>query len=384
VLPHLLAAADQALSRLAHEEAEQQLRRALQLLGSRPPSAERTRSELDVQLRLGAWSAQLHGTGSPVTWATVARAGELADELADDPTTIATYRGLYEVAIARAEHDGARELAERMLVIAERSGDPSLLALAHLAVGRTLWCQGAPAAARHHLEQSLRLAATAPEAPHEQLPTVVTVQLQLAPVLDLLGQPDEGAALIEAAIDQTRGLTPLVQAGVLTSAALVAGLRRDPTLAGAYAAEALALAAKLPAWLSYVTAVHSWARAVAEGDPADLPRLRQSLDDIQARGAQHLVPWGLGLLAEAELLAGQPDDALGLLDDALGRVARSGERMYEAELHRLRGGALLACAPPRPAEANEALGTAVAVAERQGAELLARRAAEDLRRLTPA
>ena len=384
VLPHLLAAADQALSRLAHEEAEQQLRRALELLESRPPSAERTRSELGVQLRLGGLSAQLHGIGSPTTWATVARAGELADELADDPTTIATYRNLYEVAVARAEHDGARELAERMLVIAGRSGDPSLLAVAHLAVGRTLWCQGAPAGAREHLEESLRLAATAPEAPHEQLPVVVTVQLQLAPVLDLLGLPEEGSELIETAIRQTRGLTPLVRAGVLTSAALVAGLRRDPTLAGAYAAEALALAAKLPAWLSYATAVHSWAQAVA-GDPAaDVARLRRSLDDIQARGAQHLVPWGLGLLAEAELLAGRSDDALRLLDDALGRVARSGERMYEAELHRLRGEALLAGAPARPAEANEALGTAVAVAERQGAELLARRAAEDLRRRTPA
>jgi predicted ATPase len=70
--------------------------------------------------------------------------------------------------------------------------------------------------------------------------------------------------------------------------------------------------------------------------------LRQSLEDIQAGGAQHLVPWGLGLLAEAELLAGRPQEALGLLDDALARVGRSGERMYEAELHRLRGGALLA------------------------------------------
>ena len=65
-------------------------------------------------------------------------------------------------------------------------------------------------------------------------------------------------------------------------------------------------------------------------------------------------PWGLGLLAEAELLAGWPQEALGLLEDALARVGRSGERMYEAELHRLRGGALLAGPPPRRAEAQAA------------------------------
>jgi tetratricopeptide (TPR) repeat protein len=383
VLPYLLAAADQALGRVAHEEAEQQLHRALELLGSMPRSAERTRSELAVQLRLGTLSAQLHGTASLSTRAAVERARELGEELADDPATIAAYRSLYEVAVARAEHAGARELAERMLEIAERSGDPTSLAVTHLALGRTLWCQGEPAAAREQLERSVRLAAAAPEAPHEPLPTLVTAQLQLAPVLDMLGFQEQAAALIDAAIERTRALPPLVRTGVQTSAALVTALRRDPARAHAHAAEALALAAKLPAWLSYATAVLSWTQAL-EGDPAGAVRLRQSLEDIQAAGAQHLVPWGLGLLAEAELLAGRPHEALRLLDDALARVARSGERMYEAELHRLRGEALLACSPPRRTEAQSALGTAIAVARRQGAELLELRAVEGLHRLTPA
>jgi predicted ATPase len=70
------------------------------------------------------------------------------------------------------------------------------------------------------------------------------------------------------------------------------------------------------------------------------------------------------------------------LDDALDRVARSGERMYEAELHRLRGAALLAAAPAHPAEARAAFDNAVAVARQQGSKLLARRAAEDVRRAT--
>jgi DNA-binding SARP family transcriptional activator len=383
-LPHLLAAADQALGRVAHEEAEQQLRRALELLGSMRPSAERTRSELGVHMRLGALSAQLHGIASPSTRVALERARELGEELADDPATIAAYRSLYEVAVARAEHAGARELAERMLEIAERSGDPTSLVVTHLALGRTLWCQGNPAAAREQLERSIRFAATAPEARHEPLPVLVAAQLQLAPVLDLLGTHEHAAELLDAAIGQTRALPPLVRTGVLTSAALVAALGRNPARARAHAAEALALAAKLPALLSYATAVLSWTQAL-EGDPAGgARRLRQSLEEIQAGGAQHLVPWGLSLLAEAELLAGQPNEALRLLDDALARVARSGERMYEAELHRLRGETLLACSPSRRIEAQAALGTAVAVARQQGAELLERRAVGSLHRLTPA
>jgi predicted ATPase len=89
----------------------------------------------------------------------------------------------------------------------------------------------------------------------------------------------------------------------------------------------------------------------------------------------------MGLLAEAELLAGRPLEALTLLDDALAQVERSGERMYLAELHRLRAGALLACSPPRPDAARAALDSAVGVAREQGAVLLERRAVDELHRL---
>ncbi len=381
VLPHLLAGADQAMSRLGHEEAEQQLRRALELLASMPPSTERTQSELAVQLRLGALFSQLEGAAAPSTRATVARAAELADELADDSATVAAHRSLYEVAVARAEHGAARQLAERMLAVAERAQDPALLTIAHLAVGRTLWCQGNPAAARGHLEQSLQLAGAVPDAPHDPLPISITVQLQLAPVLDLLGKRQRANELLEAATGGTRDLSPLMGAGILTSAALVSALGRDLIGARTYATQALELAARLPVWLSYATAVLEWTRAV-DGDPTlDIDLLRRSLDDIQAGGGQHLVPWGRGLLAEAEMLTGQPEEALRILDDALRQAVRSGERMYEAELNRLRSAALLRVMPAQPAQARAALDRAMTVANQQGSELLAQRAAEDVGRL---
>lgn len=381
VLPHLLAGADQAMSRLGHEQAEQQLRRALELLASMPPSTERTQSELAVQLRLGALFSQLEGAAAPSTRATVARAAELADELADDSATVAAHRSLYEVAVARAEHDAARQLAERMLAVAERAQDPALLTIAHLAVGRTLWCQGNPAAAREHLELSLQLAGAVPDAPHDPLPISITVQLQLAPVLDLLGMRQRASELLEAATGGTRDLSPLMGAGILTSAALVSALGRDLTAARTYATQALELAARLPVWLSYATAVLEWTKAV-DGDPTlDIDLLRRSLDDIQAGGGQHLVPWGRGLLAEAEMLSGRPEEALRILDAAVRQVVRSGERMYEAELHRLRSAALLCVMPAQPAQARAALDRAMTVANQQGSELLAQRAAEDVGRL---
>ena len=142
---------------------------------------------------------------------------------------------------------------------------------------------------------------------------------------------------LAAAITRTRAAPPLVRAGVFTSTALIYALRRDVAVAGEHARRALELAAGLPAWFSYASAVEGWVRAV-QGDPAGGARvLRASLDEIRSRGARHLVGWVLGLLAEAEALAGDTGEGLRLLDEARALVAQTGERMYEAELDRLRG-----------------------------------------------
>ncbi|MEV6488266.1 hypothetical protein AB0M20_06465, partial [Actinoplanes sp. NPDC051633] len=146
----------------------------------------------------------------------------------------------------------------------------------------------------------------------------------------------ESDAQMDAVIAATRGAQPLIRAGVFTSAALISALRRDVTTAGAHATRALELAGPLPAWFSYAAAVQSWARAF-DGDPAGGARgLRKSLDAIRARGARHLVGWVLGLLAEAEGLAGNAEESARLLDEADALVELTGERIYEAELRRLR------------------------------------------------
>jgi predicted ATPase len=88
--------------------------------------------------------------------------------------------------------------------------------------------------------------------------------------------------------------------------------------------------------------VLGWVQAL-DGDAAGADvRMRRHLDDLAAGGAQHLLAWGIGLLAEACLRDHRPAEALRLLDDALARVERTGERLYEAELHRLRAVSLSA------------------------------------------
>jgi DNA-binding SARP family transcriptional activator len=376
-LPHVLAAAELCLDTFAHEEAERQLRRSLDLLAATPPSSGRSAAELPIQQRLGSLMVQLHGTGTEEAWACFTRARELAEELSDESAALAALRSLYEVAFARADHRLAGDLAEAMLRMAQHSDDPAVLVVSHMSLGRTLWCQGRLTAAREHLERGLEVSSSV-DLSHEFLPPRVPLQLQLAAVLSPLDEPDAAARLLTAAVDEAQEGSPFAHAIGVTGAALVAALGRDLPAARARAAEALDLAERwrIPTPGGYAAVVLSWLRAL-DGSPADaIADIRRHLDQIEAGGAQHLVAWGLGLLAEARLRNDQPAEALHLLDDALARVERTGERLYESELHRLRALSLLASDPRRTDEARIALRRAVTVARDQGSALLQRRATE--------
>ena len=387
-LPFVLAAADHAMAKLAFEQAEQQLRRALEVLESMPPSAERTRRELGVQMRLGSLLGQLSSPGAPEAAAMFERAAELATEAADDPAALPALVGVHSGYTVRAEHDRARALAERVLHGARRSEDPQALLAGHFLLGHTLSVQGELLAARHHLETAVRLAAAMPEATRlPGIPLALGAAGLLEIVLVVLGLHDQATRVAEAASRAIeRSPHPYAKAAAMVTGEYAAVNSRDPQLLRERAAAAAALCERWGFQMLAVsaTAPLGWAQAI-EGDPAGGARqLRQALARWAATGSQAARPQLLGLLAEAEQLAGRPDEALRLLDDALAQVNRTGERFFEAELHRLKGESLLAMSPLQADEAETAIATAIAVARRQGAKLLEDRATTSLDRLRAA
>ena len=114
---------------------------------------------------------------------------------------------------------------------------------------------------------------------------------------------------------------------------------------------------------------------------AGIIEMRRGLADWQATGAGVMIPVYLGFIAASELARGDIATALRLIDEASRRIEVHGERMYEAEIHRLRGEALLAGARPDPAHAESCFRRAVAVAGAQQARCLELRAAMSLARL---
>jgi predicted ATPase len=97
--------------------------------------------------------------------------------------------------------------------------------------------------------------------------------------------------------------------------------------------------------------------------------------------AANITPHSIALSWHFPTRANQVDNAFGSLDDALRFVEQSGERYYEAELHRLRGELLLACGRASDEEEEGCFRRAIAVARKQEAKSWELRATTSLARL---
>jgi predicted ATPase len=93
------------------------------------------------------------------------------------------------------------------------------------------------------------------------------------------------------------------------------------------------------------------------------------------------MPYWLVLLASAHGRCGQPQEGLATVTEALDAVVRSGERCWEAELHRLQGQLLLQKDAANQAEAEACFHRAIEFARAQKAKSWELRAATSLARL---
>ncbi len=133
-----------------------------------------------------------------------------------------------------------------------------------------------------------------------------------------------------------------------------------------------------------------WALAeqgqVAEG----IEQMRQGLVANRRQGLELFRPSFLTLLAEAYRKAGQTEEGLNTLAEALETVDKTGERWYEAELYRIKGELLLAREGDNQkakgekeavSEAETCFSKAMDIARSQSAKSLELRAVRSLSRL---
>jgi class 3 adenylate cyclase/tetratricopeptide (TPR) repeat protein len=126
-------------------------------------------------------------------------------------------------------------------------------------------------------------------------------------------------------------------------------------------------------WLGICHSVRGWAQAVLGGHDEGIREAREGLTIFERTGAYVPHVYRASCLVEALMEAGRHAEALAEIGRALSRSAGRYDRFWDAEILRLRG--LCRLHEGAPAEsAEQDWRTAIALAERQGARMLALRA----------
>jgi class 3 adenylate cyclase/predicted ATPase len=366
-------------------EAAAQFHKGLDQLALLSDTPERQRQELEFWSALGAVLQAVKGFAAPETGQAYARERELWEQLGSPSEFLQLpyWQSVYHM--VRGEFDLALRLADDLLRLSRERNDTDGLALGHYSSGQNLMFAGRFASSRSHLEAGLALydpishhllVYQAGYHPH------VNSHAILGMVLFCLGFPDQALAWSNAAITAARGLAhpPSVAVGLTFDARLLS-LVGDNTALGERADQLFSLAIEqgFPFWRAEATRFRGWVK-VKNGDVTEgISLLRSSLAAYRATGAEVWTPYQIGFLARACEIAGQVEEAVTLLDEALQIVERKGERWFSAELNRHKGQLLLRQGQTEAAE--ELYRKALSIAEEQEAKLWELRAAASLARL---
>jgi class 3 adenylate cyclase/predicted ATPase len=378
-------AAQRSAARSAMAEAATQFHKGLDQLRLLQDDFARQRQELEFTSSLGVVLRFTKGLASSETGRALARARELWEQLGSplEFVQVPYWQSLHHQ--NRGEFDLAQRLDEDLLRLSRERNDPAGLVLGHLSTGRTLWLAGRFASSRSHLEKVVThhdpisqrlLAHQSGTHPH------AIAKAYLGNALFCLGFPDQALAQSNAVIAEARKCdNPTLLASSLSVGSRLLWLVGDIGAVDQWAGQLVEVATEqgFPHWHGEGTVYRGWVM-VKNGDVAEgISLLRSGSSAYRATGAETFMPHYIALLAEAYEIAGQIEEAVTLLDDALQTAARTGERWFLAELNRHKGQLMLR--QGRSEAAEELYRQALRIAAEQGGKIWELRAAASLARL---
>ncbi|MCP3467848.1 AAA family ATPase [Bradyrhizobium sp. CCGUVB23] len=382
-----LQAGKKAAMRSANLEAIAHLRKGIEVSTHLADSAQRDRRELDFQFALGPCLIATEGPASPHAVATFARARELCQRLGDPPEQLQIMFWLTTASVIRGELPVAEEMISALLDLAEARGDRPTLLNAMRGQGMIRLFMGHLTGAHDVIERAYE----AFEASSEQDRLAARAAGQDAGVADLalmswvlwlLGRADTAVARINAAIQRADDTShPHSQAYACYYASILHALRGEFLATHRYAERCLALSEEhgFRQWRGLARAVRGISASFLDPSSAALAEIRTAMNEYRSAGYQLGITALYVLLSPALLSSHQYEATLELIEQGLATTSRNSERIFEAELYRLKARALLLHGVPQAgAEAQSILDHGLTIARSQHAKALEIRVAVDL------
>jgi predicted ATPase/class 3 adenylate cyclase len=384
---HWLRAGRIAAATSANIEATAHLQRGIEAARRLPNGLDKDRLELDLQLALAPCLIATQGPASNLAMATSSRARELCERLGDPPEYLHVMFWVATAAVMRGELVRANETVVDLIALAEGRNDRSALLNARRGHAMILLFLGALTESLDECRRAIELFDTSDEA--EKLAARDAGQDAGAAARALLswglwlhGDVDEAVAQLAAAIERADAVKhPHTQAYVFYYSSILYALRGEPSIAQSYAERCLTLSDKhgFRQWGGLSRAIRDICVAMTCPSTSAFDDVTSALDECRKAGDQLGITSLFVLLCPALLLHAQPRAALEIAEQGLAIANDNNERVFEAELCRLKACALLADrASDARTDANALLGRALSVARVQDARTLELRAAANL------
>ena len=382
-VPYLLEAGEEAYLLSASEQAISYLNRGLELLKELPHSRERDRLEYSLQAALSQPLLSMYGYAAEQQ--AYIRAAELAQQLGEPELLVPLMFLQFHYYHVRGEYDGAQEITQRLFRLSEETHVPYHQLQANYQAGMICFFTGSLQDARRHTDKVLALLEKLPD-DHPVLHSGNMGKLNAAnlaaSVLWHQGYPDQALDYAHLAVTAGEKLGHTYWLALAQTLGLchVHLLRREGHQAEVTATSALRIAqdGHFQA-IEMVARIYRSCAQIEMGNPHEaLANLEEDLVLYQASEHRFFFTLYLAYQAEACRLIGEFERGLDVIAKALDFVDQ-GDRLYEAELHRIHGDLLLSSNDEDQAES--AYQNAVRVASVQGAHSTHLRASGSLARL---
>ena len=387
-------AGDQALRRSAFQEAISHLGKAIEMadkVEDAPRSAPATGS-LDNRLKLqtgyGHALAMFRGFASDETKAAFIKAQQMLAGIEDPSERYLTYYGLWLPTGSRGELVSAHETAETFWRDAENAQRTTEAAIALAVLGFTCLVQGDFEDAQGNLEHAIRI--YDPQRDHDakfrfNLDAGAWGTLNLAWARWLVGEVEQARKLIKDARRRAHeSAHPAVLALHYDFEAMLETLRGDAEAAQKAAQQCVDIGREhgIAVFMSEGVGYLGWAVAQLGDRRAGMAQLNECIQIHAEQGNRLFIPFFQGLLAEIEAQEeGGAPAALTRIDAAIALTTEMGAHWCDAFLHQIRAKILLKCDPLDTVPVEQALVTAIGIAQQQKARSFELRAALALAKL---
>jgi class 3 adenylate cyclase/tetratricopeptide (TPR) repeat protein len=340
-------AAEVAIRNGAYADARAHVRRASQIAAAQPESPGKLETELELALLLGTILLVTDGQGAASAKAVYDRARELCKALPPGPAAGRAVFGLWTYYLFQGLMGPTAELADESIALAERSPDPGVRIMAHLAVSQTHMWTGQWQKCVDHFDEVLSLY---DPGQHQVYITQYAQNPRFTASNSgffghwMLGHIDQAQAVTEAAIAEARQLNhEFTYTIAFIGRPLMAWFRRRHEAfvdsVGGYVETARR--SGNPFYIALALSLDARARIVRGEVDAGLEQLEAQFETMRVLGSKLVDPLMVSLLCEGYLIGQRYDHAVALLDENVASFERDGRLSFVPDHLRLRAELLL-------------------------------------------